>query len=97
MNKSIKLALATLAFGGAIAAVQAPALADHVTVAVGVPGIAFGYNDGYWDRDHAWHAWKDRDEAARWRAEHADHYYDYRHDRDRGQGWRDADRWWDRH
>jgi hypothetical protein len=35
-----------------------------------VGGIAFGYSDGYWDREHRWHGWRDAQEAAAWRAEH---------------------------
>lgn len=72
-----------------------PALADHVVVAVNPGGIAFGYTDGYWDRGHAWHAWRNRREAAAWRAENREHYFERRHDRDRDMGWRE-ERYWER-
>ena len=75
----------------------APAHAADVAVGVGPAGIAFGYQDGYWDRSHNWHAWRDRDEAAHWREANREHYYDYKHDRDRDQGWREREQYWDHH
>lgn len=86
--------MAGLGCGGGI--VAHPAAADNVTVAVNPGGIAFGYADGYWDRERNWHAWRDAREAEAWRREHREHYYEWRHDRDEDHGWRDRDRWWDR-
>jgi hypothetical protein len=57
--------------------------------------VAFAYQDGYWDRDHRWHRWG-RGEAAWYRAHYRDHYYGWRHDRDRrdrNHGWREQ-HWW---
>jgi hypothetical protein len=95
MKTSIKLALVTLAFAGAPLMSSHPASAQ---VAVVVPGgnIAFGYNDGYWDRSHSWHTWNTPAEATQYRTENQSHYYDYKHDRD-GDGWREKDTWWDHH
>ena len=68
MKTSIKVALVTLGLLGGAFAVGQPAMADNVTVAVGPGGgIAFGYNDGYWDRAHNWHAWRNAEESAAWR------------------------------
>jgi hypothetical protein len=72
-------------------------MADNVSVGIGGGGIAFGYNDGYWDRGHSWHEWKNHDEADHFRAENRDHYFDRKHDAEKDQGWRDSDRYWDRH
>jgi hypothetical protein len=69
-------------------------MADNVTVAVSPGGVAFGYSDGYWDRDHHWHAWRNHEEAARFQAENRAHYYNYKHDRDKDHGWHN-DRYWD--
>jgi hypothetical protein len=80
--------------GGALTA-GAPAIAQ-VGIGVDLGGIAFGYNDGYWDRGHHWHRWHNRREASEWRAQNRDHYYARRHDREPGQGWRD-DNYWDHH
>ena len=64
-------------------------------VVVGVPGfevgigdIAFAYRDGYWDRFHRWHVWHNDAERMWWRDHHPRAYWDWRHDRDRGMGWR---------
>jgi len=96
MSASIKSAFLALALAGASLALAAPAKADSLTIAVNPP-IAFGFNDGYWDQSHHWHAWRDHAEAERWRAEHRDHFYAYNHDRDHDQGWRDHDQWWAHH
>ena len=67
-----------------------------MTVAVGPGGgIAFGYSDGYWDRAHNWHAWRNAQEAAAWRAENREHYYEWKHDRDASMGWHE-ERYWER-
>jgi len=95
--KAALLALSLLGGGALVVGLPTvPAHADNVTIGVGPGGIAFGYQDGYWDRDHRWHDWRDREEAERWRAENREHYYDWRHDRDRDQGWRETDHYWDR-
>jgi hypothetical protein len=97
MKITLKAALVTLALAGGATAIGAPAMADSVSVGIGGGGIAFGYSDGYWDRAHSWHAWRDENEAAKWRAANADHYYGWKHDRDHDVGWRESDRYWDRH
>jgi hypothetical protein len=97
MRTTTKIALVALALaGGSLAVTGQPALADNVTVGVSPGGFAFGYSDGYWDRNHAWHAWENKEQAARFREENRDHYYEWKHDRDPDQGWR-SERWWDRH
>jgi hypothetical protein len=97
MRIPIKTALVALAVAGGSIAASHSVLAENVTVAV-VPagGIAFGYTDGYWDRERKWHAWRNAQDAAAWRAEHREHYYEWRHDRDPDQGWRE-ERWWETH
>jgi hypothetical protein len=59
-------------------------------VVVDFGGIAFGYEDGYWDRDHRWHDWDRREDWDRYRQEQREHAYAWRHDRDRDMGWHDA-------
>jgi hypothetical protein len=99
-GSSVSKRLKTLAFGAALIAgsllAGGPAIAANVTVGVGEGGIAFGYADGYWDRGHNWHGWRDRDEHDRWRAENREHYHGWKHDRDRDQGWHEGNRYWDR-
>ncbi len=94
MKRIMTTALITLALaGGSVAAI--PAMAQ-VGISVGGVGIAFGYSDGYWDRAHHWHHWRNRREATEWRAANADHYSDMRHDRAPGGGWRD-EHYWENH
>ncbi len=97
MRMPIKTALLALALAGGSFTAGHSALADNVTVAVGpTGGIAFGYSDGYWDRDHHWHAWRNAQEAATWRDANRDHYYEWRHDRDASMGWHE-EHWWEHH
>jgi hypothetical protein len=96
MRTPIKIALVVLALGGGSLAAGAPAMAEVAINVVPGGGIAFGYNDGYWDRGHAWHAWKNQDESNAYRTANRDHYYEYKHDRDNDQGWRDKEQYWDK-
>jgi len=78
----------------AAAPAQARAAADF---SVTLGNAAFGYSDGYWDRDHHWHAWRNKAESRYFRDHYREHYMAARHNhdrKDRNQGWRD-DRWWD--
>lgn len=82
-------------------ALAAPAFAPmaaraDVSVTFDSGSVAYGYNDGYWDRDHHWHTWPNPAAASDWRAHNAAHYYDRRHDADKDAGWR-GDHWWDHH
>lgn len=97
MKRRIEVALVALALAGAslTAGVPTAARAD-VRVSIDPGSIAFGYSDGYWDRDRRWHGWANRSDADWYREHYREHYYDRKHDGDRDQGWRSADRWWDR-
>jgi len=93
MRNSMKAALLALALAAG-AAGTGTAMADSVTVGVSPGGFAFGYSDGYWDTGHHWHAWRDAREEAEFHHRYADHFYDWKHDRDHDEGWRDSDHWW---
>jgi hypothetical protein len=95
MRTTVKIALVAIALAGTPLMTSRPAAAE-VSISVNPGGIAFGYADGYWDRDHHWHAWRNKTDAQWYRDHYHDHYYAYRHDRDHGDGWRD-ERWWDHH
>jgi len=96
MAKTLNVALIVLALAaGSMAAV--PTKADEVTVTTTTtsvdPGVvAFGYEDGYWDRTHAWHVWPNHEAAVQYQTKYREHYYGWRHDRDNDKGWHDA--WW---
>jgi len=98
MRHIIKGALIALALAGASVTASAPAVAA-VDFSVSLGNAAFGYSDGYWDRDHRWHAWRNRQESQYFRDHYGEHYVASRHDRDRkdrDKGWR-SERWWESH
>jgi hypothetical protein len=97
MKRVIKVALlaATLAPVPVIGAAPAYARAQ-IGVTVDLGNIAFAYTDGYWDRDHHWHRWRNAEEERSYRQSNRAHFYDHRHDRDHDRGWRDHDRYWSR-
>lgn len=49
--------------------------------------VAFGYQDGYWDRGRHWHNWRNDDEMRSYRNASGNKYYDWKHDRDSDNGW----------
>ena len=96
MRRTIAAAVAAFAVVAASACITSrPAAAQHVDVTV-APNAAYGYSDGYWDRSHQWHAWKNRDEEDAWRKENSAHFYDKRHDQEANAGWHN-DQWWGHH
>jgi hypothetical protein len=97
MSGTVRIALVALALSLGVLAAGPPATAQSVSVGINLGGIAFGFTDGYWDRDHHWHRWENARQAAAFRAQFHDHYYGWRHDRDEGQGWHSEDRWWEQH
>jgi hypothetical protein len=93
----IKGALIALALAGTPIVVSGPATAAGVDFSVSLGNAAFGYSDGYWDRDHHWHNWRNKAESKYFQDHYREHYSAARHDHDRkdhDQGWRN-DRWWD--
>ena len=94
MRCTLRSAVVALALAGGSLAVALPAVAADVSVGVGPGGIAFGYSDGYWDQAHHWHKWHDQRQAAEFRKDNHEHYYDRKHNADHDQGWHDSDQWW---
>ena len=96
--KHLKSALIALALVATPVMASAPAAAAGVDFSVSLGNAAFGYSDGYWDRDHNWHTWRNKDEAQYFRTHNAEHYAEVKHDKDpkdHDQGWRN-DRYWDK-
>jgi hypothetical protein len=89
MNKLLISAAVVLGLAGATFAVPETASAARVAVSFDLGNVAFGYQDGYWDRDHRWHRWRHQRDARRYRSEHGDQYHHWRHNRDSDQGWHD--------
>ena len=98
MKHLISSALVALALAAAPIMATAPAQAA-VDFSLSLGNAAFAYSDGYWDRDHRWHAYRNRAEARYFRDHFRDHYVATRHNhdrKDRNMGWREEG-WWDRH
>jgi|HubBroStandDraft_6_1064221.scaffolds.fasta_scaffold896284_1 hypothetical protein len=98
MKHIIKGALIAVALVGASAVATVPAVAA-TDFSITLGNAAFGYSDGYWDRDHNWHAWHNRAESQYYRTHYAEHYVAVRHDKDRkdkDKGWRN-ERYWETH
>lgn len=91
MKRTIQAALVAVALAAPAFAPLA-ARAD-VTVTFDQGSVAYGYNDGYWDRTHAWHPWPNDRARDDWRSHYAAHYYDRAHTAYPGEGWR-TDTWW---
>jgi hypothetical protein len=81
VNKFIKIAAVT----AVLAAAPAVAFADSLQFDIG--NVAIGYNDGYWDRGHVWHAWEKPEYRETYRASRNAEYHEWRHDRDKDMGW----------
>jgi hypothetical protein len=58
-------------------------------ISIGFGDVAYGYRDGYWDRGHRWHRWSNDRDYRNYRGQHRSNYYDWNHDRDSNNGWRD--------
>jgi hypothetical protein len=94
----IKGALIALALAAAPVITTTPAAAA-TDFSITLGNAAFGYSDGYWDRDHHWHNWRNKAESQYFREHYKEHYVASRHDRDRkdhDQGWRN-EKWWEEH
>jgi hypothetical protein len=81
VNKFIKIAAVSVA----LAAAPVIAFADSVQFDVG--NVAIGYNDGYWDRGHAWHTWEQPAHRDLYRAAKGAEYHEWAHNRDKDMGW----------
>ena len=98
MKNILNAAVIALALAGTAAIAPASARAA-VDFSVNLGNAAFAFSDGYWDRDHHWHGYRNRAERLYFRDHFRDHYAEYRHNRDRkdrDMGWR-GERWWDKH
>jgi hypothetical protein len=89
MKKLLLSTAIVLGLTGATFAVPGTADASGFAISFNADNVAFGYQDGYWDRDHRWHHWRNQREARRYRDTHGSRYNHWRHDRDADQGWRD--------
>jgi len=89
MKTLLKGAIVAIALTGGLAAATGAADARAVIgLSFNAGNVAFAYQDGYWDRGHHWHNWRDRDDYRYYRSHYRHNFYNWRHDRDHDQGWR---------
>ncbi len=83
MKVSLKMLLAAGMLCGMGAATVVPAVAQPSGFSFRLGDIGFAYNDGYYDRGHRWHRWRNQREQNWYRSNYRHHYRSYGHDRDR--------------
>ena len=87
MNRNLSAAVVAAALVGAMFSTAGVASAAGAAVTFSLGDVAFGYNDGYWDHGHKWHAWKNHDDMQSYRSAQNTHFHDWKHTRDPDQGW----------
>ncbi|HLI19885.1 MAG TPA: hypothetical protein VKV32_02130 [Stellaceae bacterium] len=93
----LAVAVAAALSMGAPPLLTSPARAADVSVNFDAGNVAFGFTDGYWDRDHHWHRWPNASARNDWRAHNKAHYYSHAHTHYKSAGWRDQDHYWEHH
>ncbi len=82
MKNSIKMMLVAAAIGTAGIVGTLPVVAQSgFTFRAG--DVAFGFQDGYYDRKNQWRSWRNARERDLYRAKYRDTYRGYRRDQDR--------------
>jgi hypothetical protein len=57
-----------------------PPAAAQLGISINLGDVAVGYQDGYWDHHHHWHAWRNHNDWTQYRQAHPENYHDWRHD-----------------
>ena len=83
MKHSLKILLAAGVLGSASLFAAAPASAQPFGFSFRVGDVALGYSDGYYDRSHRWHAWRDARERAWYRSHYRGSFRNMIRDNDR--------------
>jgi hypothetical protein len=86
MYKFICGSIVVLGLAGATFAVTNTASAAGVGISFNFGNVAIGYQDGYYDRGHQWHQWRNQNDARSYRGRSGNQYHDYKHTRDEGKG-----------
>lgn len=97
MKRGLQAALVAAALSAGALPLTTAARAADVSVSFDAGNVAFGFTDGYWDRDHAWHPWPNAAARNDWRAHNKAHYYSHAHTHYKSAGWRDSDHYWEHH
>lgn len=96
MTRTITAALVAVALvGGSLAAAKADQVTTSTTTTT--TGPAFGYEDGYWARNHSWHNWASPEDRTTFEKTYHAHYYSGMHTAAPDKGWREHDLYWESH
>ncbi len=93
MSTLLKGAAAALTLAAICLTAAAPAAARdaytnrHGAVSFSLGNVAFGYRDGYWDNDHAWHKWRNNRDYRSYRGHQGGSFHNWNHNRDADHGW----------
>jgi hypothetical protein len=79
MNRMIGAAIVCGAIGVAAVAAASQASAQ-IGISLNFGDVGIAYQDGYWDHQHRWHAWRNNDDWTKYRQAHPENYHDWRHD-----------------
>ncbi len=82
MKTSLKTMLAATILCGAGVASIMPAAAQPRGFSFRIGDVAMAYNDGYYDQNHGWHAWRHARERNWYQAHYRTQFRAMRHDRD---------------
>jgi hypothetical protein len=66
-----------------------PSRRNGVSFSFVLGNVAFGYSDGYYDRNRRWHGWRNNTERNWYQRNHRDSYHHMRRDHDRDHNRRD--------
>lgn len=83
----MKKTLIALAVAGVASFGASAVFAADVAVTFDPGVVAYGYTDGYWTRDHAWHTWEKPEYVETYRKYPGAQYHEWVHTRDANQGW----------
>lgn len=83
MKTSLKMLLAAGLLCGAGMAAALPAAAQPSSFSFRIGDVGIAYSDGYYDRSHRWHRWRNAREHDWYRVNYRQHYRGYNRDRDR--------------
>lgn len=87
MNTIWKSTVLALALAGTTALGVATASAADTVITFDPGTVQYGYTDGYWSHDHAWHTWGDPKYVETYRSHPGAVYHEWKHDRDPDMGW----------
>jgi hypothetical protein len=79
MKRMIGAAIVCGAMGMAVLAAT-PQASAQMGISLNFGDVGIAYQDGYWDQQHHWHAWRNNNDWTAYRSAHPENYHDWKHD-----------------